>query len=438
MLDTIARSHRRHAAQTARFVGDERGVVAVTFGLASLVMMIFAGLAIDVARILTARTALIDASDATALAVGRALVAGVSEADAKVRGENLFNANIKTAAVAAAKTPVPVIAADPASESVTVDATIEVPLTLLRLTGVEKLTIPVKSEVRYDVKDLEVGVAIDVTGSMDGADASGKRKIDGLKAAFSNFVDQVLPPGAPLGRKVRVGVVPYSAGVNLNSFAKAASNDRSVDGCVTERLVASYSDALPGAAGGYFATSKDSIRDIDSNQGNQGYTCPTGRIKPLTDSATDLKNTVNAFSPSGTTGGHFGAQWAWNLVAEPYAPFWGGSSAPEPYSKTTGSDPKLIKAVIIMTDGVNNVAFRHGSANTQELALCTAMKAKGVRVFSVGFGLGTDSQSVVARDTLKSCASPGPEYFADAQDAAQLDAAFRQFAAVLGKLRINQ
>ncbi len=440
MADSSAAAGRAGSAKPfrtapAKFMRDENGVVAITFAFIGIATMLFAGLAIDMARILTARSALIDAADSAALAVGRALVAGVSLAEARDRGEKYFAANVKPVDRAGAPAPLPDIQADPVEQVVRINASVTVPLTLLRLTGRTEIVVPVTSQVRYDIKDLEIGVAIDVTGSMLQS-INGRVKMDGLKLAFANFIDQVLPDELPLGRKVRVGVAPYSAAINLGPFAAAASNNRSVDRCVTERLIAQYDDDAPGPVAGYFAVRADGV--VSREGGANAYVCPTAALVPLTDDGDLIKREVNRFTPAGRTGGQFGAQWAWNMVSPEYSPLFTGNARPESYAQTAGANPKLIKAVILMTDGVNNTSYRHTTSNQQEIALCTAMKARGVRVFSVGFGLTADAEGQVARATLQACATPGPEYFADASDAAQLDAAFKQFAAVLGKLRINQ
>lgn len=428
----------KHSA--SQFGGDESGSVAVLFAFLSIILVLMAGFAVDVGRLVLARSALFDAADAAGLAAGRTLLDGARAEDAKSAGAAYFEANVKSVTKAGATISVPVIEADADTQSVVVNSSVTVPLTLLQLTGVKSITMPVRSEVRFDAKDLEVGVAIDVTGSMN-TSINGERKIDSLKLAFNNFVDAVVPADATLGRKVRVAVAPYSSGINLGDYARKASNNKSKDGCVTERLTKTYTDEAPSAANGYFATAADGTKDIDPTQGRQGYGCAPSKIFPLSSSRDQLKRHVEGFAADGTTGGHFGSQWAWNLVSEDYATFWGGTSAPAPYSKTKGSAPKLIKAVIIMTDGVNNISFRHGKSRDQQIALCDAMKIKGVVVFSVGFGLDSEPDVKLreeAKDTLRQCATPGAEYFADASNAAQLDNAFKQFATVLGKLRVDK
>lgn len=441
MADSLAKSQARFRFSSHRplvkFAADDNGGVAIIFAFTGVVMLLMAGLAVDVGRMMMARSALVDAADAAGLAAGRALADGLKATDAVKTAEAYFEANGDVIKRSGAAIPTPEITADTGGQVVTVEASVVVPMTLMQVGGFKSVTIPVRSEVRYDAKDLEVGVAIDVTGSMNNS-IKGERKIDSLKKAFKNFVETVIPEELPLGRTVRIGVAPYSASINLGPYAKTASDSNSTDGCVTERIVKQYSDKVPGA-GLYFAAKKDGVSDLDGSAND--YSCPPAQLIPLTGKRDELTTAVDKYGVGGYTGGHFGTQWAWNLVSEDYGSFWGGQSKPDEYSKVTGPSPKLIKAVILMTDGVNNIAFRHGRSREQQIALCTAMKDRGVKVFSVGFGLDYEpnaTQREEAKDTLRQCASPGPEYFADASDAAQLDTAFRQFAAVLGKLRVSQ
>ena len=91
-----------------------------------------------------------------------------------------------------------------------------------------------------------------------------------------------------------------------------------------------------------------------------------------------------------------------------------------------------------MTDGIFNMSYHNDSARKQALSLCSEIKnqsGKNVLVFTIGFGLGGDK---VAIQTLKDCATAGPDYFVDANNAAELDAAFQKFAIKLGELRVSQ
>ncbi len=87
-----------------------------------------------------------------------------------------------------------------------------------------------------------------------------------------------------------------------------------------------------------------------------------------------------------------------------------------------------------MSDGVFNTAFLNGNSAQQATQLCANMREKGVKVFSIAFG----NPPAQAKRTLQDCASPEPEYYADAANAGDLDAALTKFASMLTKLRLAQ
>ena len=430
------------ATLAPNFRNDERGSIAIMFGLMIMVVMSLAGLALDYSRILLARHALNDAADAAGIAVGRAMVDGkVTRAEAIKIGEIYFAENAKGVMKVGGLVPLPSITSDEATSTVTVTAQIDLPMTLMAIAGFKKMTIPTASTVAYDAKDLEVGMALDITGSLtEVPPGGGPRKIDGLKTAFQRFAETLIPVTPQPGRKVRIGVMPFSASVNLGKYAAAASSGRSQDGCVTERNSPSYSDKSP-VVGGYFDVASDGVANIDPTEGGVGsnrYYCPSPSVMPLTDDRNALVTQVNTFQAGGYTAGHLGVQWGWNLIAEDYGSFWGGNSAPAPYADIQGPKPKLIKAMILMTDGIFNTAYHNDIARKQALAMCSAMKAKGVLVFTIGFGLGNVGSEIVAKQTLKDCATPGARYFADASNTADLDVALQSFASILSQLRVTQ
>ena len=175
--------------------------------------------------------------------------------------------------------------------------------------------------------------------------------------------------------------------------------------------------------------------DIDPVQGRQGYVCPPDRLVPMSSDRGALISSVDSYNPlrNATTGGHLGVQWAWNLISPEWSSVWDSTSTGAAYS-----DKKVVKAVILMTDGVFNVAYNNGMpAAAQAIKLCDSIKAKGVQVFTLGFGL--DDRDALSRDakvTLQACASSGPDYFVDAANEADLDAAFATFAGKINALRL--
>lgn len=427
------------AAGRRQFGSSEEGSVAVVFALMAVAVFFLAGIAIDYGRILNVKAKITAAADAAALAAGRALVEGVmSESEIKSLAVAYFNENSKRVSKAGT-VGTPTINVDRDRSAVSVDVTTAVNMTLSRLGGIKTVNVPVTSEAVYDNKDIEVGMALDITGSMlDSPRAGGQAKIDSLKSAFATFAAKLLPDSLPKGRKVRVGIAPYSSAINLGAFADQVTLARSTDGCVTERAGGGYSDdPVPAAAWGQrratdgaFYVKADGTTDIDLSDRQRGsYTCPSPEIVPLSSSRATLIDTVNGFRADGWTSGHFGAQWGWNLVSESWGGVWGGDAAPDSYAQVQKG--KLIKAVVLMTDGSFNTAYHNDRSSKQAIELCTKMKAKGVVVFSVAFDAPAD-----AKATLEACATNTTDYYADASDGAELEAAFTKFASKLTELHI--
>ncbi|MGL4395333.1 MAG: VWA domain-containing protein, partial [Hyphomicrobium sp.] len=137
----------------------------------------------------------------------------------------------------------------------------------------------------------------------------------------------------------------------------------------------------------------------------------------------------NAFQANGATAGHLGIAWAWYLISPKWSAIWPSESQPEEH------DPaKLIKGVVLMTDGMFNTEYEgnNGSSAQQALKLCANIKASGVEVFTVGFQAPANVLPL-----LKTCASK-PEYAFDAKDGEALKSSFTQISSALKELRVTQ
>jgi uncharacterized protein YegL len=279
--------------------------------------------------------------------------------------------------------------------------------------------MPVNSSTAYDRRDIELGMALDVTGSMSGS------KIADLQSAAKDLLDILLRDGAG-ANKVRIGLAPYAASVRLGPYASVASNNTSTDTCVRERTGwAAYTDVAPGT-GTYF-TAGGAPRDIDPTEGTQGYECPSAQVRPLTSDKAALKTAIDGFRARGATAGHIGTQWAWNLISPEWRTVWPAASTPVPYG-----EPNTIKAIILMTDGIFNTSYANDRAGNQALNLCAEMKRKDVVVYTVAF-----KSPVAAANLLRTCATSADTFF-NADDGDQLRIAFQSIAADLNNLRLTQ
>ncbi|MEQ1930674.1 MAG: ubiquitin-activating E1 FCCH domain-containing protein [Parvularculaceae bacterium] len=177
-------------------------------------------------------------------------------------------------------------------------------------------------------------------------------------------------------------------------------------------------------------------------------------IAPLSSNKADLISKVNALAAAGPSGGHVGVGWGWYVLSPNFAPLFATASQPAAYST-----PDLQKVVVLMTDGeynssycngvVSNVTSTSGSGSSSEKincaapnghsydqsqALCTAMKASGVTVYTVGFQVVNDQR---ARDLVNNCASSSAHvYLAATGD--QLRSVFTTIAGEVSQLRVSR
>ena len=115
--------------------------------------------------------------------------------------------------------------------------------------------------------------------------------------------------------------------------------------CVTERIGANVNtDVAP------------STTYIGRHYPASSSECNPNVITPLTSDKPALHAKINALDTSGSTAGHIGIAWGWNLVSPNFGYLWPTESErPAPYGT-----PKLMKVVVIMTDGDFNTAFYNG------------------------------------------------------------------------------
>ncbi len=408
------------------FATDERGTVAVLFGLMFTVLTFSAGMAIDYGRVVHTQTKFSAAVDAATLAAGRALLSGGTEAEAEAIAIKFLEENVDAGALHATYAT-PVVDVDVATGGVTVSVSPVVQMTLTSILGFDTITVPVTASTKFDQQDIELGMQLDLTGSM----CQPCSKIDALKEATANLIE-ILMPDAGTQNKVRIGLAPYSAGINVGDYAEAV-----IDGynggntCAYDRKGASAdTDAMPEQ--NHYFQGKAQIAGAGQ--------CPTAKVVPLSNDKAALKTAVSNFTTGGTTAGQIGTNWAWNLISPKWNDIWPLESKPVAYK-----DGKTLKAVILMTDGEYNTfegkcdnsgctpyGSRGKKSNDHAKDLCANMKAEGVVVYTVGFQINHPA----AIDTLSTCATSADHYFV-ADDAAALTEAFVAIAQQLNNLRLT-
>ena len=413
-----------HHQLLTRFRRSEEGAIAIIFALSISVLVMMAGLAIDVGRVMHASAKMTTALDAAALSAAKSMrEGGLSDDDIKQIAERYFQLNFAGSGVNYTVTGDLGVAINRDANSIELNISGQVPTLFARIAGIEQFTVPRTATALYESNDVELALQLDVTGSMAG------RKLADLKVAVRDLLDIMLPDeGTP--NKVRVGLAPFSAGVNAGPYAASVTNGRATDGCVYERRnLADQASEAP-------ATGAMALKARSDLTGRSIQSCPSNaRIVALTESKSTLWSEVNSYRDGGTTAGHLGTAWAWYLVSPEWSTLWPTASRPAPYR-----DGKTIKAVVLMTDGSYNTIGGISSGDTSATArqvsriaveTCEAMRAQGIRVYAVGFQAPT-----AALETLRSCATNASSFF-DASNGDQLRNVFRAIATELNNLRLS-
>lgn len=192
--------------------------------------------------------------------------------------------------------------------------------------------------------------------------------------------------------------------------------------------------------GGSWVTTTEVASDGDK----AGSYCPYRSQLLATMTQTDFNTYVNNLTPSGATYHDIGMIWGGRLASSDgifssnvtEAPANGGSVARHVVFMTDGqlapnndiysSYGIELYNKRVTSDGSTGLNSRHAS---RFLAICEAIKAKGIRIWVIAFSTGLSSD-------MSTCASDGSAY--TAANATQLNNAFQEIARQVGELRITQ
>jgi Flp pilus assembly protein TadG len=450
-----------------KFFSDVRGNFAMLTAIAMVPILGGLALGIDYVEMSKQQKDMLNALDAAALAAARRMQDGGSDSEVTAHAQRVFAANIDSIDPANVTLTVDLPETAVGGTRVVVSGAFDYqgrffsPFAKLRGDAANPFQISATSEVTVASRDIEVGLVLDVTGSMQGT------RIADLRTAAAELVDIVVQDQqTPTYSKV--ALIPYSMGVNVGSFAQQvrgsinsgtktspgwqnytftnANGDQrtlAISNCVSERTGAqAYTDAAPDQA-----TTK-----VGRNYASSNNPCLTNTIVPLSSDKAVLKSKISALQASGSTAGQIGLAWGWYMVSPKFAYLWPAASKPAAYGTEN-----LDKVVVLMTDGEFNTAYyngviaknsgsgsgsssdhinwnaTNGSSHSQALQLCTNMKKEGVIVYTVGLGLA-DLQE--ARDVISKCATSSAHVYLP-NTGTELKDAFRAIAHSISKLRIT-
>lgn len=412
-----------------QLVDDTRGATAIMFGLTLVMLMMAIGVAFDSARLFNVSEKVRGALDASALAAAKLLdVDTASDSDVRDKAAAYFDTYRSRIGQMSATLSNFSLTTNRTDGTVTASVNVNYETAFGRLISISNVNFSPSATVLFKAKKIELALVLDVTGSM-GDDG----KIGALKTAARDLLD-ILNGSNPEPGAVKVGIVPYAGSVNVGSYYAATTNLLAgADTCVVER------GSMPGAVGddppgpGRWA-------GTSSYADNDRYGCPAAAIQPILDlslpaNKTSLETQIDALNPDGWTAGHIGAAWGWYMVSHNWQSVW------PPQSQPRSPSPSVLKAVLLMTDGMFNTAYFGGNMNgsdptvphssgDQTLQLCQNMRDAGILVFTVAFDAPTE-----AEDLLRTCAGSVSNAFT-ASSPAELSAMFRSIGERLSMLRL--
>jgi Flp pilus assembly protein TadG len=436
------------------FRRDNSAAAAIQFALMALPLSVAVFGMVDVSRASAAKGHLQDALDAAALAAARSTA--TTDEGLQAVGEGVLAVDLVGSRATLKTSSFKLV-----DNAVVATATAEMTPVIAGLWLDGDMEIGAETEVVRASKNVEVALALDITGSMSGS------KIADLRAAAKDLVEMIVQSQqTPFYSKV--ALVPYSMGVNVGSYAdsvrgtptggtcttpgcekftftnaKGDLRTRSISTCVSERTGSNaYTDAAPSTA------------LVGRNYAGSNNPCPTASISPLSSDETALKASIDTLQASGSTAGQIGLAWGWYMVSPSFGYLWPAEiNRPAAYG---GDD--LLKVVVLMTDGEFNTTYckgviskdaasgsgaasdkincnaTNGDAFAQAEALCDAMKAQGVVVYTVGFALSGNAN---AEDIMEECATDADHVFLP-DSGADLKVAFRAIGQDINALRLSK
>ncbi|MBI1392260.1 MAG: VWA domain-containing protein [Alphaproteobacteria bacterium] len=460
-----------------QFGASTRGNVAMMFGLMLAPLVAAVGFGVDLSNGAYIRAQLTEAADAAVLAAARARLndIGLTVAEATAIARKSFDSNMASVA------PVPLadftLNFDVASDTYTVNVSTGVPTYFIKIVGAKAMPISVVTQATVSPpRALEVVMALDNTGSMEGA------KLSTLKTASGNLARDLLTDA----ENVKVGLVPFANYVNVGLSRRGATwlnapadettteyqcrntyPDRTETNCRTEtdtctrtrdgvttsypceRRTCDVNRGEPVERCEWRTTtrqwrgcvgSRDSVRDetdgdydVSQVPGLLDIRCGE-EILPLTDNLAAIEGKISAMSADGYTYIPAGLAWGRRVLSS-FAPFDEGLTYADARAQ------RSMKALILMTDGENTKSANYplhnsnarASADAKTEALCKKIKDDGIVIYTIAFEVSDAS----TKNMLEKCASTTENYF-DADDPSKLIAAFDGVARSLKDIALSQ
>jgi Flp pilus assembly protein TadG len=262
---------------------------------------------------------------------------------------------------------------------VTANASSVVQTQFMRLTGIDTLTAPASGTAEERIDGVEISLVLDVSGSM----ASNSR-LTNLKIAAKDFVDQMSDNSED--GKLSISIIPYATQVSApdNLFAQFNVDvEQSYSNCINFQSNDFATTAIDPAAQLQGAMHFDPWYYYDGRGYSperlvQAPVCeadPSREILVMQKNRTTLKNFIDDLSADGNTSIDVGMKWGSALLDPSLGPAVtaligdGTVSADFATRPNAYNDGDTLKVIVLMTDGQNtnqyyiNNNYRSGNSN---------------------------------------------------------------------------
>ncbi len=467
-----------------KYIRCNMGVAAIWFGMTVPMVVSAVGVSLDLGQTYLVRERLSHALDAAALAAAALASEDADVVEQKVN--DFIEANYPPDKVGfTIDTHV-----ENHADTLYVNATARLDTAFLKVVGKDYIDVFAEAEVTKEVKAIEVALVMDITGSMSTMVGS-KTRIQLLIEAAKLFVNTMFERVGDIN-DLKIGLVPFSTSVNVGTYglgktptgltydtpfvnnpsnlAYSTTDSNKWGGCIIEDYYPKdtldhvgpwnmyrYCRTSTGAAIPNCNTTKSgSAPNYVYTVGQaQNYNCTKSSILPLTNNKTELLTRIGAMKAEGSTYINVGLVWGLRMIS-PEFPL----QEAEPWSDTDWK-----KAVIVMTDGVNE-AHTHYSGlglskdtnhdgqissaesslsvtqieanssvlNDRMLDVCDELRDKKVLVYTITFDNGV---STATKKLFEKCATQ-PNMYYDAPDGTKLKEVYLTIAKELANLHLSK
>jgi Flp pilus assembly protein TadG len=459
----------------ASMIKDGRGGVAIIFALALLPVILLAGGAVDYALALRDKSAIQQALDASLLAAaknGRQVTSYL---------QNLLNSNLKAQRISVSNATLTTATSSDGSQIYHSDASFAVSTSFLKIVGLQTITVGAHAEVTLSNQTAsqtgappEIALVLDVSSSM-----IEQGRFVPMQAAVKSFIDAVSDPATGL-KQWKISMTPFSSRINFGiersdlrtawngnpatpirwtdptatysaptyskitwvdgkNFAMYNGKNYYWMGCVEPRLdFAVQTSGSTATAIGEASPSTMLFVPMDDNPQSGKSFCPPP-ITPLSTDASDLKARAAALTSEGSTRLDAGMLGGWYTLSPEWSSAWAAPATPAAYGAAR-------KYVVFMTDGRMNTQNDPTAksydwvceasstcdtyANDALVSTCSAMKAKGISIFTIAYDQDADVTYI------KSCAS-GDDHFYTASSTASGDTAIKSVYAKIASIIVG-